>query len=400
MRVSQQDRLMSVFQRHLAAKGAAEFDLTLPDGKVHAFRNNGHRPEKQPAFRVHVRNRRGLRALASMDEFTIAEAYVNADIDLEGDFLEAFALRSSFSDRHPMLSLLRFVQPLMNGRNKTDKKSIHAHYDLGNEFYWEFLDRRHRLYSQALYLRDDETLEEAAENKLRYICEVCRLGPGSKVLDLGAGWGSFSRFAASRGIDVTMLTLSHEQFAHLSRLAADPAYEGRLSPHLQSIFEFDRGRGFDAIVVLGVMEHLPDYPRLLRRFDKLLAPGGYAYMDFVATRQKYSISTFTHQHVFQGDHTPVFMPGLIAASNALPFEIIAIHNDRHSYFLTAKAWAERLEASRPKLVAQFGEKPFRSFQLYLWAVANCLYRDADLESYRVVLKKSMGMRSSETVPWS
>jgi len=91
------------------------------------------------------------------------------------------------------------------------------------------------------------------------------------------------------------------------------------------------------------------------------------------------------------------MHELIAASNAVPFEIIAIHNDRHSYFLTTKAWAERLDAARVELARKFSDTVVRSFQLYLWAVANCLYRDADLESYRVVLKKSIGLPSPGTV---
>nr|MBA3506299.1 class I SAM-dependent methyltransferase [Betaproteobacteria bacterium] len=234
-------------------------------------------------------------------------------------------------------------------------------------------------------------------NKLNYICDTCRLGPGSKVLDLGAGWGSFSRFAASRGNDVTMLTLSKEQFAYLSKLSAEEPYNGRLTPRLESIFDLKSPQRFDAIVALGVMEHLPEYQRLMRHFDTLLKPGGYVYLDFVATRKKYAISTFTHRHVFQGDHSPVVMHELIAATNDVPFEIIAIHNDRHSYFLTTKAWAERLDAASAELARKFGEKVVRSFQLYLWAVANCLYRDADLESYRVVLKKSIGLPSPGTV---
>jgi cyclopropane-fatty-acyl-phospholipid synthase len=395
----QQQRLVSTFRRHVTAKAAAAFDLTLPGGEVHRFRSEGNRAgtETPPAFKVHVRNQRGTRALASLDEYAIAEAYVNSDIDVEGDFLQAFALRRLLSDDHPVLSLLRFLQPLLAGRNQTDKKAIATHYDLGNEFYWTFLDSRHRLYSQALYRTGDESLEEAAENKLNYICDACRLGPGSKVLDLGAGWGSFSRFAARRGIDVTMLTLSKEQFAYLAQLSAEEPRNGRLTPRLESIFELKPGQRFDAIVVLGVMEHLPEYERLMRKFDTLLEPGGYVYMDFVAMRKKYAISTFTHRHVFQGDHSPVVMPELIAATNQVPFEIIAIHNDRHSYFLTAKAWAERLDAARETLARKFGEKAVRSFQLYLWSVANCLYRDADLESYRVVLKKSIGLPSPGTV---
>ena len=398
----QQQRLVSTFRRHLAARGAAAFDLTLPGGEVHKFRNDGNRngSETPPAFKVHVRNQRGSRALVSLDEYAIADAYVNSDIDLEGDFLQAFELRRLFSDDHPVLSLMRFLQPLLAGRNKTDKQAIATHYDLGNEFYWTFLDKRHRLYSQALYRTGNESLEEAAENKLNYICDTCRLGPGSKVLDLGAGWGSFSRFAASRGNDVTMLTLSKEQFAYLSKLSAEEPYNGRLTPRLESIFEHKSPQRFDAIVALGVMEHLPEYQRLMRHFDTLLKPGGYVYLDFVATRKKYAISTFTHRHVFQGDHSPVVMHKLIAATNQVPFEIIAIHNDRHSYFLTAKAWAERLDAARAELARKFGDKVVRSFQLYLWSVANCLYRDADLESYRVVLKKSIGMPSPGTVHYT
>jgi cyclopropane-fatty-acyl-phospholipid synthase len=395
----QHQRLVSTFQRHLAAKGAAAFDLTLPGGEIHRFRTDGNRTgiETPPAFKVHVRNKRGLRALVSFDEYAVAEAYVNSDIDVDGDFLQAFELRRLFSDDHPVLSLLRFLQTLLAGRNRTDKKAIATHYDLGNEFYWTFLDKRHRLYSQALYYTGDESLEEAAENKLKYICETCRLGPGSRVLDVGAGWGSFSKFAASRGIDVTMLTLSKEQFAYLSKLSAENPYNGRLTPRLESIFEFKAGQRFDAIVLLGVMEHLPAYERLMRQFDTLLQSGGYVYMDFVATRKKYAISTFTHRRVFQGDHSPVVMHELIAASNRVPFEIIAVHNDRHSYYLTAKAWAERLDASREELAQKFGDKPVKAFQLYLWSVANCLYRDADLESYRVVLKKSIGMVSEPTM---
>ena len=395
----QQQRLVSTFRRHWADKGAGAFDLTLPDGEIHKFRNGGNPvgSEAPPAFKLHVRNQRGSRALASFDEYAIADAYVNSHIDLEGDFLQAFELRKLFSDAHPILSWLRFLQPFLAGRNKTDEKAIATHYDLGNEFYWTFLDKRHRLYSQALYRTGDESLEEAAENKLNYICDICRLGPGSKVLDLGAGWGSFSRFAASRGTDVTMLTLSKEQFAYLSQLGSEASYDGRLTARLESIFDHRSPQRFDAIVALGVMEHLPEYQRLMLHFDTLLKPGGYVYLDFVAARKKYAISTFTHQHVFQGDHSPVVMHELIAATNQVPFEIIAIHNDRHSYFLTAKAWAERLDGARAELARKFGEKVVRSFQLYLWSVANCLYRDADLESYRVVLKKSIGLPSPGTV---
>jgi cyclopropane-fatty-acyl-phospholipid synthase len=78
------------------------------------------------------------------------------------------------------------------------------------------------MYSHAVYTSEDESLEQAVERKLEYIREVCRLKPGSRVLDVGAGWGSFARYAAARGIHVTMLTVSQEQKRYLAELRKPP----------------------------------------------------------------------------------------------------------------------------------------------------------------------------------
>ena len=381
-------------EQRLSGYNVPLFEVVLPDGTSRRFGQGGQLSGANPRFTICLRTGQGLWALASFDEYAVAEAYIRGDIDVHGDFLAAFDLRKLFRDRHPLLALLRFFRRLFLGRVRSDKKAILNHYDRGNEFYWEFLDTKYRLYSQALYYSESESLEQAAHNKLRYIYESCRLKPGARVLDVGAGWGSFSRFAADQGADVTMLTLSKEQYKFLSNLAATVKGAGRMHVFLENIFKFRSDVRYDAIVLLGVMEHLPDYESLYEQFDKLLKPNGRVYMDFVATRQKYNISTFTHQYVFQGNHSPVVLPELLAASNGRPFEIITVKNDRHSYYLTVKAWAERLEAKRSELVGAYGETTFRLFQLYLWSVAHCLNRDGSLESYRMVFQKSLNSPST------
>jgi cyclopropane-fatty-acyl-phospholipid synthase len=90
--------------------------------------------------------------------------------------------------------------------------------------------------------------------------------------------------------------------------------------------------------------------------------------------------------VFPGDHTPVVLSELFAAANRTALEPVALHNDRHSYFLTLQAWARNLEAARRELVAAYGERVFRLFQIYLWAGGH-LHRDVGLEAYRVVFQK-------------
>ena len=382
--------VVRVLKRRLARPDAPTFDLETPDGAVHRIGAGA-----TPSFRLRLRNAAARRALASLDETSIGEAYMNGDVDFAGDFLAALDLRKFLSDAHWLSSLWRFVQPLVFGRVASDKRWVGQHYDYGDDFYFTFLDRRFKLYSQALFESDDQPLEDAVEAKLAYIVRACRLGAGSHVLDVGGGWGSFAGYAGARGANVTMLTISPAQYAYLTRWSEEHGLPGRLDAVYEDVFAYAPGRRYDAIVLLGVMEHLPDYRRLFAKFDELLRPNGRLYMDFAAGRQKFAVSSFTYRYVFPGDHTPVVVPDLLAAANATRFEPIAIHNDRHAYYLTLQAWARNLEAAHDELAPRFGERTYRLFQMYLWGGAHQMQRDGTLESYRIVFQKSLGSPSTE-----
>lgn len=368
-------------RRRLAGLALVPFDLGLPDGAVYRMGAGAS------AFSLHLRTPRSVRALESLDETSICEAYIGGEIDFAGSFLAALDLRRIASDWHPLHSLWRFVRPLVFGKVRSDKDWVARHYDYGNDFYFAFLDRRHRLYSQALFQSDDEPLEKAAENKLEYVVRACRLAPGSSVLDIGGGWGSFAGYARPRGVNVTALTISREQYEFLGQRGVEVVYE--------SIFAYASSRQYDAIILLGVMEHLPDYKRLFAKFEQLLKPGGRLYMDFAANRRKFNVSSFTYRYVFPGSHTPVVLPELLAAANRTRFEPIAVHNDRHSYFLTLQHWARNLEAAHEDLARRYGERTYRLFQLYLWGCAHQFRRDGALESYRIVFQKAHGSPSTE-----
>jgi cyclopropane-fatty-acyl-phospholipid synthase len=378
-----------LLRERVSGPGAPVFDLVVPDATVHRVGPAA----AAPTFTLRLTNERGRRALGSLDETRIGEAYLRGDIDFDGDLLAALDLRRFLSDRHPLASIWRFVQPWLYGDVGADKSWVPQHYDYGNEFYFAFLDRKFRLYSQAVYTAPDETLEQAAQNKLDYVMDICRLGRGSRVLDVGAGWGSFAGYAGSRGVDVTMLTISREQFAYLSEWCATHTLPARLRAVYESIFAYAPGERYDAVVLCGVMEHLPDYPALFKKFDTLLEPGGRLYMDFAAGRKKFDVSAFTYRYVFPGDHTPVVLPELFAAANQSGLEPVALHNDRHSYFLTLQAWARNLEQARRELVDRYGERVFRLFQVYLWGGAH-LHRDGGLEAYRAVFQKGCDLPSA------
>ncbi len=97
---------------------ATPFSIAMPDG---AERNIG---SGAPAFHVDLHNDRALKALRTLDEADIAEAYLQGDIDIEGDMLQPFALRESLDDKHPLVTAWRFIQPALFGQVYTNKKAI------------------------------------------------------------------------------------------------------------------------------------------------------------------------------------------------------------------------------------------------------------------------------------
>ena len=91
-------------------------------------------------FHVGLRNERAFRAIRSLDEGNISEAYIHGDIDIEGDMLKPFELRASLDDRHPLVTAWRFIEPLLFGQVYTNKRAISSHYNADPKLFLSFLD--------------------------------------------------------------------------------------------------------------------------------------------------------------------------------------------------------------------------------------------------------------------
>ncbi|HEY5035671.1 MAG TPA: class I SAM-dependent methyltransferase, partial [Chthoniobacterales bacterium] len=336
-----------------------------------------------PAFCIAVRNRRGLLALLSSDENRIAEAYLAGSLDLEGDWLQALNIRRGLSDFHPFSRAGRFLCSALLGQVRTNPRAIHSHYDLDPDFFLSFLNARTRCYTQGIFLRDDEDLSEATLRKLEFCVQACGLKAGDRVLEVGPGWGAFAEYAARRGIRVTGVMNSVESKKYLEELGRELGLSWELV--LADILNFKSEQRFDAIVLMGIMEHLPDYDRIVRKFRELLRPGGFVYLDASATRMKFDAPSFITRHIFPGNHSFLILDDFLRALAATPMSLKGVYDDRHSYFLTVRQWARNLEAARERIVARYGEWNFRRFNLYLWSSAHALLTDT-LQCYRLVLQ--------------
>jgi len=347
------------------------------DGKVHPFGPG------EPRFTLVANTPRGVASLASLDLLGVTTAYLNGDVDLEGDFLAAINVRDFFSDRHPLQYAWRFVQPLLFGQVASDKKWIAQHYDYDQDFYLLFLDRRHRCYSQGVFARDDEPLEDAMTRKLDFALDAVGARPGDRVLDIGGGWGAMTEHAGKRGIRLTSLTISKESEAFLKALIE----RERISCEVrrEHLFEHQPAERYDAIVNLGVTEHLPDYAATLRKYSALLKPGGKIYLDASATRKKGGHAAFLEKYIYPGNGSLMCLHEYLSEVAKSPFYLRGVWDDRHSYFLTLKHWAENLDRGRAEVERRWGKALYRKFQLYLWGAADGMRLDRN-QAYRVVLE--------------
>ena len=204
------DRLRSA----LASLTQSHLRITLPGG--YRIECGPRDAELRADWTIHKWN--ALLRIASSGALGFAEGFIHAEWDTKDlrTLLTALAhelddIDAATSNRGPSRILGR-VQHWMNANTrKGSRRNIAFHYDLGNEFYAQWLDRS-MTYSSGIFDQADDALDAAQTRKYRRICENLGLKPGDHVLEIGCGWGGFAEIAIREyGCRVTGLTLSQEQ---------------------------------------------------------------------------------------------------------------------------------------------------------------------------------------------
>ncbi|GIF50676.1 cyclopropane-fatty-acyl-phospholipid synthase [Asanoa ferruginea] len=366
------------YQTFFATQPAVPFAVAPAGAQAHVFGTG------DPVFTITVKDQRGAKALAGLDQFGVAVAYLHGWLDVDGDLAAALRMRRFFNDFHPIAFLSRFTPAaLVQGRKENDRRAISQHYDEDSEFFLSFLDTRHRCYTEGVFASDDEPLEDAMTRKMDLALEAIEVKPGDRVLEVGGGWGAFSEHAARRGIEVTTTTLAVESERYLKDLFAREKLP--VNVVRQHIFGYHSDQKFDAIVNMGVTEHLPDYKTTLAKYAELLRPGGRVYLDALAMRRKHGISTFMKRYIYPGNSAPLLLHQYLRHVSRSPFELISVADDRHNYYLTCREWAKRLDERRDEIVARWGEPLYRRFRLFLWGSA-AGFDTGLVQAYRWVLQ--------------
>src|SRR5947207_3190939 len=354
-------------------------------------------------------------------EAGLAEAYLRNDFDIEGDIEAAFEvgdfLLSRLDDWKKKLKVAgllirlpegdgssimqraaRQLLPRIRGKRHSperDRRAVRFHYDISNDFYQLWLDRR-MVYSCAYFKSPNDHLRNAQEQKLDYICRKLRLRAGQRLLDIGCGWGALVIHAAKHfGVHAKGITLSQPQAEWARSWIAKAGLGKKAKIEVRDYREIAAtAELYDAIVSIGMAEHvgrerLPDYFAAAHR---ALKPGGVfvnqAIAEDVVTRPGNLDSrraSFIENYVFPDGDTPP-LPLMLRAAEKSGFEIRDVENLREHYVLTLRHWLRRLEEHHDEALGFVDEATYRVWRLYIAGSAHGFQR-GHIAVYQTLLAK-------------
>jgi cyclopropane-fatty-acyl-phospholipid synthase len=352
-------------------------------------------PDTLPA--VVLNNRRALRRLLwRPGELGLARAYVTGDLDVDGDLKDGLrrcwsAVRDKKITRPGPVEFARLVglavragvvgppprppvqEARLTGRLHApgrDRAAISHHYDLGNDFYELILDE-HMAYSCGWHESADTTLEQAQRAKLDMVCRGLDLSPGSRVLDVGCGWGSLVLHAAREyGVAVTGVTISREQHDFVAARARAQGLDHLVTVRLQDYRQVDDGP-YDAVSSIEMGEHVGEanYPAYVGVLHRNLAPGGRLVLQQMSRgRVAPGGGAFIESYIAP-DMTMRPLHATLAHLTGAGFEIRSVVAMREHYVRTIDAWAATLERRWDEVVARVGVGWARVWRLYMAGAA-------------------------------
>ncbi|HEY8965174.1 MAG TPA: cyclopropane-fatty-acyl-phospholipid synthase family protein [Candidatus Methylacidiphilales bacterium] len=378
-------------------------------------------PDARARAAVLVLNRPGAlrEMLLSGTEIGLGEAYLDAAFEVEGDMEAAFELAERIVERTHgwtkklevgyLLRQLPERAPSGERRNRParfkgdrhslrrDREAIHFHYDVSNDFYALWLDKR-MAYSCAYFRGPEDDLETAQQNKFDHICRKLGLRPGERLLDIGCGWGGLILHAARHyGVEAEGITLSRQQWEFAQKRIASEGLSARVSVRMEDYREVSEEGFYDAIASVGMVEHVgrEQLPAYFGKALRLLKPGGLFLNHGIGLGPVPFPDTgrsFIEDYVFP-DADLVPLGSLLGSAEGAGWEIRDVESLREHYAQTLRHWIRRLETRREEALRLVDEVTYRVWRLYMAGCAHN-FQVGRISVYQTLLAKLSGNGTS------
>ncbi|MGJ7578721.1 class I SAM-dependent methyltransferase [Variovorax sp. RHLX14] len=400
--------LRRLLGRLLQGVNCGALSVELPNGE----RVEGRGALPGPNASVTLHRWRPLGRLVLRGDIGLAESYRDGDWstpDLAA--LLEFGIRNEagwgrvFDASLPARWLGRAMHLARANTRRGSRQNISFHYDMGNAFYAQWLDPE-MIYSSALYREGGygggQSLEEAQAAKIDRIVELLELRAGSKVLEIGCGWGGLAlAMAQRRNAQVTGLTLSTEQLAHAQERVSAERFDAQIDLRLQDYRDVE-GQ-FDSIVSIEMLEAVGEryWPVYFDTLRDRLAPGGTAVIQAItideANFDRYRRSPdFIQRFIFPGGMLPTVDAMRTQATRAgLTFEVSESFGI--SYATTLAEWRHRFLQAWPTIEPLGYDASFKRLWEYYLCYCEAGFRSGRVDVGLYRLKKTEIANSAESI---
>ncbi len=353
------------------------------------------KPIKEKPIAIKLLDQKLMQKLLINPDLYFGEAYMDGSLVIENGTLTEFLDlafknigRGNINSYGALIKKIRGTFGYITNINKIvkSKENVAHHYDISEKLYDLFLDEN-RQYSCAYFKNDDDTLEQAQNNKIHHIIKKLNIQPNQKVLDIGSGWGTLAlAIAKETNANVTGITLSENQFEYSKNKAKEMNLSNQVEFKLIDYRQLNEK--FDRVVSVGMFEHVGRnfYKTYFNTVFKLLSEKGIALIHTIGSSMPpRDPQPWIQKYIFPGGYTPslsevakpIEKSGLIISD----IEVLRMH-----YAHTLRNWKERFLSKKDTVLNMFDEKFFRMWEFYL-ASCEMAFKWGDQVVFQLQLSK-------------
>ena len=352
-----------VVLRALAANKRGRLTLTLPDGDVMTFGDG------TGDAAITIRDANFFRRCLLFGDIGFAESYMAGEWDT-GDIAAVIAWFILNDKQRRIPNFLGFVNKVAHRlRSNTvanSRRNISAHYDLSNDLFALFLDPS-MTYSSALFEREEMTLGDAQIAKYERLCSLLDLKPSDHLLEIGGGWGAFSRYAVKKyGCRITTITISQQQFEWALREKNDDRIDIQLLDYRKLDGQFDKIVSIEMLEAVGHRY----FETFFAKCAEVLKPNGVMAVQVITCPEwrcepMRNGVDFIQKHIFPGGEVPSIGCLQQAMRRSSDLSLINLFDFGASYARTLQLWAAAFESNLDRVRALgFDESFIRKWRYY------------------------------------
>ena len=330
-------------------------------------------------------------------DLSFPEAYMNGDIIIEnGTLLDFLNLtfenlgRGEINTSGYVIKKILHAWRFLTNYNlpKKSKKDVQYHYDKGEDLYDLFLDKKHRQYSCAYFSSENESLEDAQQNKINHIIKKLDLHANEKVLDIGCGWGGMAfEIARQSKCEVKGISLSENQINYCNKKAKELKLDNQVRFELCDYRDIKEK--YNKIVSVGAFEHFGKkfYKTFFKKINDIMTDDGICLLHTIGSVDPPGpAQPFIQKRIFPGGIVPS-LSELIGPIEKTGLILSDCETLIHHYDKTLKAWLDRFLKNKDKAKSLYNKEFVRMWEFYL-ASCSAAFKFRDLVVYQLQLVKN------------